>query len=534
MDHLTDYAQWMENVPFGDEIGDLDAVIMCYLIYADLSRVLAGTDGITLRDAVAAMGDGDISCMIVSDDPGFSDRVRLIASGRRFGDLIVTDYTDEKDDEKGIQFSAAVFRSPFWSFIAFRGTDQSLVGWRENFIMSFTVMPSQARAAEYVRERIGGGKWYMGGHSKGGSLALYAACAIGEEQRALVEKVYLLDSPGLCRDALEGTGVDPDAACDRLVRIIPEYDVVGSLFVPRVFRETVVRSDYRGLMQHDMASWGVDHGVLMESSGRDPMSLLLGEATEKWLDGVDRQAREEFADSLFEQLGKGGKKTLRDVSAEGLTGFESIVIGMLRKREGKNALGRLPMKKKLARAGERLEKKMRRFIRFRESIIQCFALIALGAVFALVNERLLETSAAIFLTALAVGQDILTARRLVRKRSVLKEQGPYVALSLFVTALVLCMLFKENATFLLGSIGVSACLWVMGFHCFGIFAGRKKQGFYHWIRLPEALILFCFGAAFLIVPRAGAGKCAFILGLIMVFDGLVRLVRILLGDVLRG
>ena len=531
MDPLTDYARWMENVPFGSDIGDLDAVIMCYLTYADLSPLPEA--GITLRDAVAAMGERDIPCLIVSDDPGFSDRVRQIAAGRRFGDLVIADYTDERDDEKGIQFSAAVFRSPYWSFIAFRGTDQSLVGWREDFIMSFTVMPSQARAAEYARERIGGGKWYMGGHSKGGNLALYAACAVGEEQRALVERVYLLDSPGLCREALEGTGVDPDAAYDRLVRIIPEYDVVGSLFAPRVPRETVVRSDYRGLMQHDMASWGVDHGRLMAAEQRDPVSLMIGEATGKWLDRVDRQAREEFVDSLFEQLGKGGKKTLRDVSSEGLPGYESIVIGMLRKREGRNALGRFPLKESLARSGERLGKKLRRFLRFRESILQCFGLILLGAVFVLVNERLLETSAHIFLAALAAGQDILTARRLIKNRSSLKEQGPYVALSLFVTALVLCMLFKENAAFLLGSIGVSACLWVMGFHCFGIFSGRKKRGFYRWIRLPEALILFYFGAAFLTVSHDGAGIYVYTLGMIMILDGLARLFRILLGDVLR-
>ncbi|MBR6706305.1 MAG: DUF2974 domain-containing protein [Clostridia bacterium] len=531
MDHLTDYARWMENVPFGSEISDLDAMIMCYLTYADLAP-LPGR-GITLRDAVAAMEEREIPCLIASDDPLFSDRVRMIAAGHRFGDLVITDFVDERDDEKGIQFSATVFRSPFWSFLAFRGTDQSLVGWREDFIMSFTVMPSQVRASEYAREWIDGGKWYMGGHSKGGNLALYAACAIGEKQRALVERVYLLDSPGLCREALEGTGVDPDAARDRLVRIIPEYDVVGSLFAPGAPRETVVRSDYRGLMQHDMASWGVDHGSLMTAEKRDPVSLMISEATGKWLDRVDRQAREEFVDSLFEQLGKGGKKTLRDVTAEGLLGYESIVIGMLRKREGRSALGRFPLKESLERAEERLGKKLKRLLRLRESILQCFGLIMLGAVFTLVNERLLETSAGIFLTVLAAGQDILTARRLVKKRSALKEQSPYVALSLFVTALVLCMLFKEHAAFLLGSIGVSTCLWVMGFHCFGIFTGRKKSGFYRWIRLPEALILFYFGAAFLTVPHAEAGVYVYSLGLIMVLDGLVRLVRILLGDVLR-
>ena len=531
MDHLTDYAKWMENVPFGGDISDLDAMIMCYLTYADLSPLPGGP--ITLRDAVAAMADMDIPCLIASDDPLFSDRVRLIASGRRFGDLVITDYADERDDEKGIQFSAMVFRSPFWSFIAFRGTDQSLVGWREDFIMSFTVMPSQIRAAEYAGARIDGGKWYMGGHSKGGNLALYAACAIGEKQRALVDKVYLLDSPGLCREALEGTGVDPDAAYGKLVRIIPEYDVVGSLFTPRVSGETVVRSDYRGLMQHDMASWGVDHGSLMAAEQRDPVSLMISEETGNWLAGVDRRAREEFVDSLFDQLGKGGKKTLRDVSSEGLLGYESIVIGLLRRLEGKNALGRFPLKESLARAGERWGNKLKRLLRLRESILQCFALILIGAVFALVNERLLETSAGIFLAVLAVGQDILTARRLIKKRGALKDQGPYVVLSLFVTALVVGMLFKENAAFILGSIGVSACLWAMGFRCIGIFTGRKKRGFYRWIRLPEALVLFYFGAAFLTVPQAEVGIYAYALGLIMVLDGLVRLVRILLGDALR-
>ncbi len=533
MDHLTDYAKWMANVPFGEDISDVDAMILCYLSYADLSPILGIRDGITLREAVEGMKTREISCLIATDDPEFPYRVRQIASGHRFGDLIITDYTDELDPERDLQFSAMVFRSASWSFIAFRGTDQTLVGWKEDFIMSFTVMPSQARAAQYARERIDSGKWYLGGHSKGGNLALYAACALGEEKLARVERVYLLDSPGLCRESLEDTGVDTNAAYDKLVRIIPEYDVVGSLFAPKAPCERVVRSDAQGLMQHDMATWGVDHGELAKAEQRDPMSLMLNEALDKWLEGKDRAEREEFVTALFGQLEKGGKKTLGDVASEGLLGYENIVIGMIRERDGGDILGRLPLTKSIARTTERIGRKFTRLFRLKESILQCMGLILLGAVFVLVNERLLETLAGISLTALAIVQDIHTAGRLIKMRSNLKEQGQYVILSMVVTALVVSMLFKENAAYLLGSIGVSVCLWGMGFHCLRIFTGRKKRGFYRAIRLPEALILFFFGTVFLAVSHDQVGTYSYVFGVIMVLDGIIRLIYILLNAILR-
>ncbi len=534
MDHLTDYALWMKDAPLGDSIGEVDAMVLCYLSYADLSGILQPGDEMTLREAVERMDvKENIPCLIVTDDPHYSERVRMIASTRRYGELILSGYTDEHDTEKDLQFCAMVFRSPDWSFIVFRGTDQTLVGWKEDFIMSFTVMPSQVRAAEYARERIGKGKWYLGGHSKGGNLALYAACALDGERLASVERVFLLDSPGLCREGLEESDVDPNAAYDKLVRIIPEYDVVGGLFAPKSPRQIIVRSEAEGLMQHDMATWGVEHGELMTAPQQDPMSLLLVEAVGRWLEGKDRAQREEFVDSLFGEMQKGGRRTLGELNAEGLLGYESIVIGLIRRHDGGEELGRLPMKTNLTRAADRVTEAIGRLTGAREGIIQCLLLIVLGGAVFLVNEHLLETAAGIFLSGAAVVQDVWTVRKVIRCRKNPKEAMPYIYLSLFVTVMVLCMLFKENAAFLLGSIGVSVCLLAMGMHCLRLFAGKIKKGFYRWIRLPEALILFVFAVIYLVVSKPGAAQVSVVFGAIMMADGLIRLVRILLGTVLE-
>ncbi len=529
MDHISDYAKWMADIPFGGDLTDPDAMILCYLTYADLSPILGPGDEMPLREAVKRMDEHkEIPCLILGGDPHYSERVRMIASTRRFGDLIVAGYTDEIDRERNLQFCAMVFRSEKWSFMAFRGTDQTLVGWKEDFIMSFTVMPSQTRAAEYLKERIGDGKWYLGGHSKGGNLALYAACTLGD-RLAQVGRVYLLDSPGLCREALEDTGVDPDAAYDRLVRIIPEYDVVGGLFAPKAPREIIVSSDAQGLMQHDMATWGVDHGRLLEASGQDPMSVLLVDAVGNWLAGVDRQGREEFVEDLFSQLERGGKKYLGDVTAEGILGYESIVIGLVRKRGGRQSTGKLPLKANLTRMLSRVTGKLGALSGMWEGIAQCAALMVLGLLCLVVNEHLMETLAGITLSAIAAVQDVWTLRRLIRERKNMKEQTPYVMLSLFVTVLVLCMLFREDAAFLLGSIGVSIGLFAMGYHCVRLFLGRTRKGFYRWIRLPESLILFLFGIVYLVVPRGEASTPSAVLGVVMMADGAIRLCYILLS-----
>ncbi len=419
------------------------------------------------------------------------------------------------------------------SFIAFRGTDQSLVGWREDFIMSFTVMPSQIRAAEYAREHIHGGAWYIGGHSKGGNLALYAAGVLEKEKADCLERVYLLDSPGLCREALEGKRIDLDAVRGRIRRIIPEYDVVGSLFAPDTPGEIIVRSDAAGLMQHDMATWGVNHGQLMTADRKDPMSVLLDDAMESWLEGLDRERRKMFVTSLFEQLEKGGRRTLRDVSAEGILGYESIVYGLIRRQGGKAFLPRFPLRESAARYLERAGASLKRLTRLRDGIVQCIALICLGALVVLVSERFLEAVAAVFLCGIAVAQDVWTIHRAVKMRDRVRDLGPNAVLGLTLTALAVCMLFKENAVFLLGSVGVSVALFTMGIHCCRLVLLRRKKGFYLWIRVPEALILFVFGAIYLLISQDGAGDCSAVLGAIMASDGLIRLCYILLSAALR-
>ena len=532
MDHLTDYVKWMGNVPFDGGPGDVDAMVLCYLSYADLSPALGAGEEMTLREAVERTEEkGGISCMIVTDDPLFPERVRLIASGRRFGDLTVSGYTDEHDGDSGLQFCAMVFRAPAWSFIAFRGTDQTLAGWKEDFMMSFTAMPSQIRAAEYAGERIGGGAWYIGGHSKGGNLALYAASVLDAERQERLEKVYLLDSPGLCREALEGTDIRMDGVRDRIVRIIPEYDVVGSLFAPDTAREIIVRSDASGLMQHDMATWGVDHGALLTAEKRDPMSVLLDDAMGEWLRQLDRPSREKFVSGLFGQLEKGGRKTLKDVSAEGILGYESIVIGMIRRQGGRDLLERFPLRAAWTRLLGRAGAAVARLGRLKNGIVQCAALIGLGAVVILVSERFLETAAAVFLCAMAVAQDVWTVRRIVRSGGNPRGHGPHIVLSLMATALTVCMLFKENAAFLLGSVGVSVALLIMAIHCFRLFYLKKKKGFYRIIRLPESLILTVFGVIYLLVPQAGAGDYSAALGMIAAADGVIRLGYIILSAV---
>lgn len=326
MDSLTDYILWMRDVPIGaNGFQTLDALVLCMLSYYDYTPMFPeGTDEICLRDCQRMIDAGSVRVEIVGKDMGYQEILEAAVDSRRFGSLRMSDYVDTLRDDPPLQFSAVTFHDESGlSFIAFRGTDSSLAGWREDFMISFTPTRAQELAKEYAERLImPERRWLMGGHSKGGNLALYAACMLAPEQLSPLEHIYLLDGPGLCREVM-------DLGCirrvkDKAVRIIPEFSVVGKLFEPDILKTRIARSSASAFMQHSLATWGVDHGRLAETAENDPVSRWINEVLDRWIGNITREERVIFIDDLFDALAGDGVKTLDDISAGGLERYDSI------------------------------------------------------------------------------------------------------------------------------------------------------------------------------------------------------------------
>lgn len=352
MESLADYIQWMGDYPFtATGFHEADALILCTLSYFDLSPVFEQPGEVRyVRDCQTMIDEGRVRVLITGKDMGYRRILELAAASRRYGELRMTDYVDLVRADPPMQFSAVCFHDPAeLSFLAYRGTDSSLAGWKEDCMISFRRTEAQELALQYARERITADRrWRLGGHSKGGNLALYAAGLLEAEIWERVERVYILDAPGLCPEVMDLScmeRIDPKAT-----RILPRFSVVGKLFEARITDTRIVQSSASAFLQHGLSSWGIDHGRLALAEENDPRSLWINQAVDGWVSEMSQEERVSFTDELFDALGAGGAKTLEEIEESGPEGYEAILRRLRESSEStKKILSDLP--RQLVKAG---------------------------------------------------------------------------------------------------------------------------------------------------------------------------------------
>ncbi len=345
MDNLKDYIRWMGDYPIrATGLRDADALVLCILSYFDLAPLFRGDDPAPmLRAYRQVILDDQAKVLITGSGESHMEIMQLAAASRRFGELHLTNYVDILNQEPPVQFSCVCFHDDDdFSFLAYRGTDNSLAGWKEDFMFSFTRTPAQELALAYAAEHIcPGRRWYLGGHSKGGNLALYSACLLDDAQWDSVERVYILDGPGLCPEVMDPgriERIDPKAR-----RIVPRFSVVGKLLEPKITDTRIVRASGLGVSQHSMTTWGIDHGQLAAAQEHDPMSTWINDKIRGWSDEISPADRALCVDELFDALQAGGAQTVSDIKFFGPDGVEAILKRLREKSDvTKHTLTELP------------------------------------------------------------------------------------------------------------------------------------------------------------------------------------------------
>ena len=348
MDRLTDYIAWLGDVDFDAKpLNEVDALIMCVISYFDLSPAMDPNGGtFYLKDCAQTEHSGKLGLKITGGDLGNSDIFLAAAKSKRFGELVITRFVDQFDPDKDLQFSAVVLSwKDRFSFIAYRGTDDTLVGWKEDFMIAYTQTQAQKMAAEYAKAAINfkppkksgrtpagivGSKsnakdrlWYIGGHSKGANLAMYTACMLSDRDLARVDRVFVLDGPGFAPEVVDTELLKRIDA--KTTRIIPEYSVIGRLMEPQLSDTRIVQSAFDGFMQHSLASWGVYHGGLALSEMTEPKDRWINETLRTWIEGMPYETRRVFVNELFAALMSGGAQTVPEITSNGLAGLEAVL-----------------------------------------------------------------------------------------------------------------------------------------------------------------------------------------------------------------
>lgn len=316
MADLFDYLQWRGDLRFSqDPPNEVDALIfsgLAYIHYGDSVAKHPETQ-ITLKDAAEeffALPDQEDRILLKKD----LDLLYHAANSRRFGETKLFQYRDVLLEEEQTQFAAVTFLLDDGSaFLAFRGTDSTLVGWQEDFNMSFKqVVPAQLMAVEYVRQ-VEAELWQplrLGGHSKGGNLAVFAAARSSPSVQGNILAVYNNDGPGFNEYLMGDVGYH--AMVPKIHTYVPQSSVIGML-LEHEEPYTVIRSKTVGLLQHDYYSWDVlgPGFIPMEEISQD--SRFVSITIKNWLADMTAQERSEVVEAMFGLLNLGEVDSALDI-----------------------------------------------------------------------------------------------------------------------------------------------------------------------------------------------------------------------------
>lgn len=315
MADMFDYLVWRGDVPFS-AMGPnpVDELILSTLVYIDFGAAVPHTpySRTPLKDAaLRVLADPDAPRKVRVDRD--LELLAAAAATARFGQLSLTFYRDVFIPEEDTQFAAMTFCLDDGSaFLAFRGTDNTLVGWKEDFNMTFLDhIPAQRLAAEYIREfaSISTAPLHVAGHSKGGNLAVYAAAMCGDKIQDRILNVRNLDGPGFMEHIIAHPGYQ--RILPKIHTYLPRSSIFG-LLLEHGEPHTIIKARQLGLLQHDPYNWEVlGPGFIPDEAAPD--SIFLERTLKSWLEAMDMEERNEFFDALFGLLMTEGTIDVRDM-----------------------------------------------------------------------------------------------------------------------------------------------------------------------------------------------------------------------------
>ena len=234
-----------------------------------------------------------------------------MAKSVRFGKCVVRNYVNDIVTEAEQQFAAMeIVLEDGTSYVSFRGTDDTIIGWKEDFNLSTGVVPAQKRAIEYLQKisEHTDGMLRVGGHSKGGNLAIYGSVMCKSAHEKILE-IYSNDGPGFSREFQELP--EMKEMMPKIIRIIPEYSIIGTL-LEHEKEPVIVASSSKGLLQHDGFSWEVQGPALVRRDSLNKTALRFIEILHKWIDGMDTEQKRLLIEDLFATLQASGYENLSE------------------------------------------------------------------------------------------------------------------------------------------------------------------------------------------------------------------------------
>lgn len=316
-DNIFTYIKWRGDLLIKDNpFNEIDALILCEMVYVRFDGVVPGPGeegSITIADAAKKYKVSKEKNMLY-----YAEKEELfleLARSPRFAEMTMSNYVSHTDTGRQQQFAAMHIQvSPGLTFIAFRGTDATIVGWRENFNMSYMMpVPAQQSAVDYVNRTAKGlfRKYWLGGHSKGGNLAIYSAMFCNPKLQKKIVKINSFDGPGFNRKVVNDDNYL--AIKEKISAYVPVASIVGML-MEHEEEYKVVESNGISIIQHEGLNWNVCGTKFQLAEDIDDFSRHLSITMQSWLSKIPTEERRDFVNTVFDVLEQAEINTLSDLS----------------------------------------------------------------------------------------------------------------------------------------------------------------------------------------------------------------------------
>ncbi|MDR2900473.1 MAG: DUF2974 domain-containing protein [Treponema sp.] len=335
MANIFDYLEWRGDLTFEQSpFNPVDNLILSRLSYLPLEGIVPGTDSndsISISETAQKFAGLDLtggteqfSLYFFKEDPRL---LSVLRDSKRFCNLRLSHFVNIVDICEEKQFAAlTISGKKFPPYISFRGTDWTIVGWKEDFNMSFlSEIPSQIEAVSYLEKvaKVYRKKLRVGGHSKGGNLAVYASAFCHKNIQRRILEVYNNDGPGFRNEIIEKPSFQNIA--NKIHTFVPQSSIVGMLFEHEE-KYTVVESIQKGLLQHDLFSWNVVCDDVSRIDEVDNSSRFIDKTMKEWLCGLSPEQRKELVNHVYTIFTSTKALTLQELTSQ----WQKSAIAMIK------------------------------------------------------------------------------------------------------------------------------------------------------------------------------------------------------------
>ena len=315
---IMDYLEWRGDLSLHQSaFNEVDAAILARFSYEPFEEIVSENfrEFKSVKQVCEELlNSPDLNDGVLDQKLDF-EFIRAMGESKRFSDMRMSGFINDTDFERQIQFSACLFDLDGEQnyFIAFRGTDNTIIGWKEDFNMGFEFpVPAQEKALTYLESAVSAfkdGTFMVGGHSKGGNLSIYSATFCDEKYNMPITDIYNFDGPGFNENIMQTE--EFQRIEDQIHTFVPEFSVVGML-LEHLEDYSVVHSSATGIMEHELLTWEVGPLGFVHKEEVNSGSKFVDMTLKEWLSGLDNEQREQFVDTIFNLMTADNSQTLAE------------------------------------------------------------------------------------------------------------------------------------------------------------------------------------------------------------------------------